>query len=352
MKVSIGMTVKNGPWGGGNQFSKSLVKYLESKGVEVFLNLEQSDLDIILLMDPRLNSRSASYQDREIFDYLTKVNKKAIVVHRINECDERKGTRGVNQRLLHANLCADHTVFVASWLRNLFLDMQLPCQQTSVILNGSERTIFNPKGYQPWQQSTPLKFLTHHWGGHWMKGFDIYQRLDKLLEIQPFTHSIDFTYIGNLPKDFQFKKATHINPYSGKELANLIRQHHVYITASRNEPGSNHQNEGANCGLPLLYRESGCLPEYCQGFGIPFNENNFEEKVQEMIDSYETWVGKMVDYPHRADKTCQEYYDLFINLLDRREQIIKERNQQRYLSWLGQGLRYHPKQTIKYLLKK
>ena len=53
-------------------------------------------------------------------------------------------------------------------------------------------------------------------------------------------------------------------------LAAELKRHHAYVTGSMNEPGGNHQNEGALCGLPLLYRRSGCMPEYCAGFGIDF----------------------------------------------------------------------------------
>ena len=167
-----------------------------------------------------------------------------------------------------------------------------------------------------------------------MKGFDIYQRLDKLLATEPYKDKISFTYIGNLPKGFKFHNATYIEPMQGEDLAAAIRQHHVYLTASRNEPGSNHQNEGANCGLPLLYRESGCLPEYCDGFGISFREGNFEQKLREMMETYDYWADRMRDYPHTAERTCEAYYDLFARLLERRDVIVKRRKWWRSPIWL------------------
>ena len=65
-----------------------------------------------------------------------------------------------------------------------------------------------------------------------------------------------------------------------------MKKHHGYITASINEPGGNHQNEGALCGLPLLYSNSGCLPEYCDGYGIKFSKSNFENKLIEFFQNY------------------------------------------------------------------
>ena len=47
----------------------------------------------------------------------------------------------------------------------------------------------------------------------------------------------EFTYIGNLPKNFEFINSTHhISPLSGFTLANEIKQHNIYITGSINEP--------------------------------------------------------------------------------------------------------------------
>ena len=152
MIVSLGMKLRFGPWGGGNQFGYALANYLRLRGVEISFDLKQSDIDIILLTDPRPRSLSGAYKHREIINYLLLKNWRAIVVHRVNECDERKGTTGVNRALINANLCADHTVFVSTWLKELFLQQDMGCTSYSVILNGTDTTKFNPKGYQRWKR--------------------------------------------------------------------------------------------------------------------------------------------------------------------------------------------------------
>ena len=52
----------------------------------------------------------------------------------------------------------------------------------------------------------------------------------------------------------------------------------VYITASKNEPSGNHHIEAAQCGLPILYINSGGIPEYSNGFGIVLRSKRFLEK--------------------------------------------------------------------------
>jgi len=334
MNVSIGINLQSGPWGGGNQALSVLAENLRGKGVNVCFDLANSDLDLIVLTEPRELLRSSAYSDKHILKYLHQVNNRTIVVHRVNECDERKGTTGVNRRLRNANLCADHTIFVSKWLRDLHLSQGFICKSYSVILNGSDRSIFHPMGYQCWDEKGPMRLITHHWGAHWMKGFDIYERLDKLLGKRQFENKISFTYIGNIPKGFLFQNATYVEPKHGVQLASLIRQHHVYLTASQNEPGANHQNEGANCGLPLLYRESGCLPEYCNGFGVSFAEDNFKEKLGEMMARYTYLADRMKDYPRTSERMCEKYYNLFVELLEQREEILKKRRWWRRPGWL------------------
>lgn len=332
MKVSIGMKLQPGPFGGGNQFGQALIDFLQQKEVAVYTDLNQSDLDLVLLTEPRPR-QSSSFGDQDIFFYRRR-NLRTIFIHRINECDERKGTDNVNKILRRATLLADHTVFVSTWLRDLHLAQDLRPLSSSVILNGSDTRIFNANGYTVWNREGPLRLVTHHWGASWSKGFDIYKWLDDQLEDSDFQSRYDFTYIGNLPQGFRFRNAKYIPPLSGYELAATIRQNHVYVTASRNEPGSNHQNEGALCGLPLLYINSGGMGEYANGYGIPFEPSNFPEKLEAMKETYHDWVTIMKNYPHTAQQTCQQYYELFLELLNNRDQVLGKRRPLRQAKWV------------------
>ena len=76
-----------------------------------------------------------------------------------------------------------------------------------------------------------------------MKGFDVYQKLDKLLKDKINRKKYRFTYIGNLPKNFYFSNTKYIKPLSGQKLAKELSKHHVYLTASINEPAGMHHIE-------------------------------------------------------------------------------------------------------------
>ena len=202
MKVSIGHNFIVGPWGGGNSFAIQLKQYLENHNVHVTNTLEDTDIDIILLTEPRSSTRSSAFSHHEVKKYIKKY-KNTIVVNRINECDERKNTNNVNKEIIHCNSIADSTIFVSNWLMNLFENIGLH-NNNKVINSGSNRDIFNNLNKPNWDGFSNIKIVTHHWGTNESKGFEIYKYLDELIYNKKF-QNIEFTYIGNLPKNISLK---------------------------------------------------------------------------------------------------------------------------------------------------
>ena len=327
IKIAIGMQLQKGAFGGGNQFGNSLANFLACKGVDVIFDLKDEDIDIILLTETRKYLKSCSFDPIDVAKYLLK-NPNTIVIFRINECDERKGHRLklLNRLIVQGTKIADHIIFISEWLKEVYIRENMPlAEKYSVIYNGADTTIFNPEGYKKWNKKEPLRIVTHHWGAHWFKGFDVYLELDALIE-KKYKGKIEFTFIGYIPKDIKFRNTNVIPPKSGKELAGEIKKHHIYLTASINEPAGMHHIEGALCGLPLLYRNSGALPEYCRNFGISFScEGDFKKSLLKLIQEYDYWAEQMQYYKNTAEKMCQNYYDLFVNLIKKRN-IISKRN--------------------------
>jgi hypothetical protein len=143
---------------------------------------------------------------------------------------------------------------------------------------------------------------------------------------------VDFTYIGQLPSGFKFRNARYVKPLNGKALADELRSHHAYLTGSQNEPGGNHQVEGALCGLPLLYRQSGCMPEYCEGFGVPYaGVNDLPAAIDQLRADYPALVGKMSAYPNTSERAMKEWIDLFERLNAERNEIVARRRLSRSL---------------------
>ena len=96
MKIAIGSKILNKAWGGGNLFVKNLSEHLANNGHRVVFVLFDNDIDLILFTDPRFSSENSTFNHKDIKYFQKLVNPNVKVVHRINECDQRKNTFGVN----------------------------------------------------------------------------------------------------------------------------------------------------------------------------------------------------------------------------------------------------------------
>jgi hypothetical protein len=315
-----------GPWGGGNMFAKALSTGLQHRGAVVRFDLKDPDIDIVILTDFRSRNPACAFGPGAVLRYLWLRNPRAVVVHRVNECDARKKTHHVDRTLVRANYCADETVFVGSWLTELPAWRAARRTPFHVILNGADSTLFHARGHAPWDGRSPLRIVTHHWGGNLMKGFDVYETIDRLLADPAWRERLEFTYVGNLPDGFEFRHGRYVPPLSGEALAAELRSHHVYVTASLNEPGGNHQNEGALCGLPLLYRNSGCMPEYCSGYGEMFNgPDDIAAALDRLVEAYPRYRDAMPRYPWTGARMVDAWSGLLERLMQQRDIIASRR---------------------------
>ena len=147
----------------------------------------------------------------------------------------------------------------------------------------------------------------------WYKGFELYSLLDNLLGKPDLKEKFSFTYIGNLPKNFKFKNSIHRQPLFGSELAQELKKFDLYITGSLNEPSGNHQIEASLCGLPVLYLNSGGIPEYCKGYGVKLEQ--LEKSLETMQKNYLVYKESLKKYPFSSDLMCQEFLNIFDTLL-------------------------------------
>ena len=320
MKVSIGSKIVEGPWGGGNLFVKNLSNYLLNLGHEVIYDLSEPDVDLILLTDPRSRRESSStFNHIEINLYKEYINPNVAVVQRINECDERKNTNNINSFYLEASECADRVVFVSDWLKSIYTTLGMEIDKTTVIMSGSNRKVF--KNYNNKLNNNKFNIVTHHWSSHKNKGFESYELLDKLILDSQWKDNLHFTYIGNASDEYVLKNSTIIEPLSGEDLGKKLSENDIYLTGSINEPSGNHHIEAALCGLPILYLNSGGIPEYCEGYGVSYeNLDEFEDKLKIIINEKEKYIKKLEDYQFDSENMNMEYLELFESLVSKKRE--------------------------------
>lgn len=311
-RVAFNMRWKRGPYGGGNQWLGQVAPYLQRCRYGTTCNLE-SKPDCVLGTHAGLGGNlSFSYEDvlraKETHSSLR-------CIQRINDNDIRKGTGAMDAHLADCNRAADHTVFVSAWLRDYhaarWFDSSRP---HSVIHNGADPAAFHPIGGARWTPGTPLRLVTHHWSDNWAKGFATYQAIDAAIADGQL-RDVELWIIGRWPADIQWRAARTFEPCAGRNLAALLRQCHVAVSASRHEPGAMHPAEAMQCGLPLLYTaDTGGTVEHGTRFGVLLGED-LEKAIAETRERYELLRQRVLAEAPSGDAMCAAYRRLVQQLL-------------------------------------
>lgn len=311
-KIRVAFNVSPIPtsWGGQNQFVDLFAAYLKAKGYEIVYQLDPGVTHILLL----------SVYDYETVTFLPDAVKKfrrkhpnVRVLHRINDCDVRKRTANVDPAMVSANTLANHTVYISDWLREYFIGKGISSDNScEVIHNAVTDEVFYPG--PELEDDTTFRLVTHHWSDNWMKGFREYFKIDQLIASGELS-DVQLTVIGKWPSEIKWKTARTIAPCNGVELATHLRKHHLYVTASRWEPGGMHFIEGIQCGLPVIFhREGGGINELAEKYGYGFTDN-LKETVLLARENFASLRQKVLTDETRPSglRMCKLYEKALLN---------------------------------------
>ncbi|MEM1156894.1 MAG: glycosyltransferase [Verrucomicrobiota bacterium] len=305
MRVSMNVKPVGGAWGGQNQFVQQFIEVLKQGGHEVTFSLDRHVTHILLLSV--YDYETVTYLPKEVAAFKRK-RPQVKVLHRVNDNDERKGTSNVDPAMIEANASADMTVYISSWLRKYFIQKGMDALEPScVIHNAVDDTVFHPDDAQP--SDDRFWLVTHHWSDNWMKGFHEYLEIDRMIA-EGELEGVGLRVIGNWPQEIEWRAAQTHAPVQGPALAEQLKQCHLYVTASRWEPGGMHFIEGLQCGLPVLYHaDGGGINEVAAPFGLEFRDNLKEQLLQAKAQM-ETLRQKLVMSEIRPSgmRMVREYY--------------------------------------------
>jgi glycosyltransferase involved in cell wall biosynthesis len=195
----------------------------------------------------------------DIVEYVRRSSSKANVFLRVNENDARKGTTGVDKRLLDLSAHVDGTIFVSQWLQDHFLSIGWGCSNNTVIHNGVDGSAFRKRGYDEKLKNSSdqryhrrINLVAHHWSDNRLKGADIYEALDEFVALNT---DFSFTYIGRTKSNLRHTYI--LPPAPADELGRTLGLYDVYVSGSRFDPGPNHILEALACGLPTYVHKDG-----------------------------------------------------------------------------------------------
>lgn len=303
MKIYINRRPVDGAWGGGNRYLKALVYKLADRGHSIAYDLYDRNIEKYICFDPRPNDKGVAYHDI----YKASRETGAKLIQRVGDIGSH-GKPALRKMVELSIESSDEVIFVSDWTRK------------SIGYNGKCHIVYNHPAPEfmkarrkPTEISKKIKIVTHHWSDNLMKGFELYRALDKYIGENG---KIEFTYCGRWPSEItSLENSSHVNPLDDpSEIADLISQSDLYVSASIAEPSGNHAIEAKFVGLPVLYHSlGGGIAEYCRGFGSSYS--NFEgllklikkwEPLEERLKHYE--LSKMLD--KSIDDTVAEYVEI------------------------------------------
>jgi glycosyltransferase involved in cell wall biosynthesis len=246
------------PYGGGNQFLLALRAEFLRRGILVGHNRVGRRTRVILF-----NSFN--------FDFarVRKLKNKGIrMIHRVDgPISKYRGKDEEIDRDIHKlnNELANGTIFQSQYSLRMHREMGLEFRNPVVIPNACDPAVF----FKSFDSLAPengqkVRIITSSWSDNPRKGLETYKWLDSNLDFNRF----DYTFVGRCQTEF--KNIRKIAPVGSEALADMLRQHHIFLTASMNDACSNALIEALTCGLPAVYHDSGGSRELvgCGGCGF------------------------------------------------------------------------------------
>ena len=256
------------PGGGAHQFLRALWQEFEQQGLSVENNTFSHTTRACLF-----NSFNFDFQRLRQWRHIT-----CRMVHRVDGPIGvyRGQDDGTDAKIYRINQeFADATIFQSRYSLQKHLDLGLTFKSPHVIRNTVDSTIFHARGRIPFDRDRKIRLISSSWSDNPNKGFAIYQWLEEHLDWERF----EYTFAGRSP--IRFERIQILPPVGTDEIASLLRQHDIYITASQHESCSNSLLEALACGLPALYIQSGSNAELVEKSGLGFAA---AEELPELLD--------------------------------------------------------------------
>jgi len=303
LKVNIFFDFQDGPWGGGNQFFKTLRKEFRALGI---YEEDVEKANCVLFY---------SYQKLNKVIELKKKYPDKFFIHRLGTVLQyhRGGQWKIMDKMIvwTANELADKVIFISEWLRQELTRLGFNNKNHQVIVNAADGSIFNQNGQRTFDPKK-IKLITTSWSTNKNKGFDIYKYLDDSLDFSKY----EMTFVGNAP--VSFKKIKTLAPRPSEQLAEELRKNDIYISATRYDAYPNSIVEALACGLPVVAIKNGGNPEIISaGGGELFDgEKNILNIIDKVAGNYEHYQ-KQIKHPTAREITLQ-YETEMIKLAQRK----------------------------------
>ncbi len=283
------------PAGGGHQFLRAFVRQAAARGLRIENNMISRTTRACLF-------NSFNFREKRL---LRTKRDSVLYVHRVDgPVDVYRGRDDGVDRRIHAisQKMADKTIFQSRYSLEKHLELGMQFRKPIVIMNAADPQIFHSRGKATFSRNRKIRLIAASWSDNINKGAPTYQWLDEHLDWERF----EFTFVGRTQAGF--KNICVISPVDSMRMAELFREHDIYITASRNDPCSNSLIEALACGLPAIYLQSGGHPEIVNQAGAGFEAaEQIPELLDKVVKGYESLQARISTFS--IESACEKYLE-------------------------------------------
>lgn len=279
LKISLWHQYFKPPYGGGNQFMMALRDEMKRQGAKVVINSTSKSVNAHLC--------NGSWFDVEKFERLSRKGK-VNILHRVDgptSLYRGGGDRTIDNQVFDLNArFASATVIQSLWTMKTLSQMGYHAVNPVIIRNAVNANIFNRHGRIDAPKNRKLRIIATAWSDNLHKGAPTYKWLEENLDWDRF----EFTFVGR--SQIEFERAQHLPAMPSEKLADVLREHDLYITASETETCSNALIEAMACGLPAIYLNDAGHGELVSQGGLPYMEREeILAQLDKIADSYEDY---------------------------------------------------------------
>ena len=274
--ITIFQDFKPPPAGGGIQFLRGLWTEFERCGLRVENNIFSHTTRACVFNSYNFDFNRLRRWRHAGFTMIHRVDGPLMVYRGFDDGTDSR-IQKINEEL------ADVTVFQSEYSLRKSEELGLSFQSPHIIMNAVDPQIFHSHGRTAFDRSRKIRLISSSWSDNPHKGAAIYKWLEEHLNWGRF----EYTFVGNSP--VAFDRIQMRNPVPSERLAEILRHHDIYITASQHEACSNSVLEALSCGLPVIYLESGSNAELVTDAGYGFgSQEEIPELLNTLVEEYES----------------------------------------------------------------
>jgi glycosyltransferase involved in cell wall biosynthesis len=266
------------PGGGGHQALRAVLDECSRRGVRIGSQAISPSTRACLLNSFNFDPARLAFMAGRVAERCRMVHRVGAVTSLYRGFDD--GTDALLAELNHR--FADATLAISHATIEMYRSIGIELVNPEVVYNGCDPRIFHPTGRIPFRRDRRIRLIASSWSDNPRKGGPTYRWLEQNLDWDRF----ELTFVGRTQTPLE--RARQVPPVPSNELADLLRQHDVFVTATEHDAYSNALVEALSCGLPAIYLDSGGSGEAVKDAGFAFtNREEIPELLERVVDEYE-----------------------------------------------------------------